>query len=763
MNVLHHACEDWAERISLAAAGCLAPDEEREVRRHIETCSDCRERFRQLTQLCGGLAEARMPDDGAEAAIVARVMSAVASDESGRPTVRTRAEMIHPTLLTRSLDTWRWIMRSPVSRVAAAVILVLAITGVAVLFHGGGATFAFADFVKPILEAKTAKFKITTEMEMNGEALMTTAEVMVLDATRSRQEMEMPDKSKMVMIFDYGRGKSLTLVPASNTAMVLNMNNMPKGEIPIDKDPLGWLRLLLLDARDKPDVKREPLGEKDIDGRRVVGFRVNTNGTVMSLWGDPKTGLPVRAEVTMAVFANAKMTLSDFVFNPDMDESLFSTEPPAGYTVQNMGKIDLSPATEKDLIETFREYSKLRQSLLKQPLPKKDVYSPTGEDYHYEVQQKGFILSSCGEDGIYGNDDDEMLIDGVWSGQRHERYPLPEEKEGKAQTETVPGERPQGTGSIEPQPAKTAVVADTPPIDPKIRELGEAVGKRLSTYSDEETLILKDGQTGRMKIKKNVTPVAEILITAHFVEHGTTFDLEGVDATGKAIEGTKKTSGVIHNAQTERGFLGKSFFVNGEGILAKIQLHPTRRDGNRVAVEVKVLFTGLPTPEEIQAMLLTKGKSGQLQTNFMAISVSLMQYKLRTGDYPKDLTELTEPNGGAFPDSLDMRPIMQIVAEKFVPGMGGKPNEEQMQKMADAQKKLQRGLMFAVVLPPEADAHYAGKGVSLGAAETPIFWYRPKDAKQYRVIYADLSVREAETPPGVPDAQPVPAPSSPKK
>jgi len=74
-----------------------------------------------------------------------------------------------------------------------------------------------------------------------------------------------------------------------------------------------------------------------------------------------------------------------------------------------------------------------------------------------------------------------------------------------------------------------------------------------------------------------------------------------------------------------------------------------------------------------------------------------------------------------------------------------------------------RGLGFVVELPREADAHYAGKGVSLGAPGTPIFWYRPKDAKKYRVIYADLSVREADTPPSVPDAQPVAAPSGPKK
>ena len=87
----------------------------------------------------------------------------------------------------------------------------------------------------------------------------------------------------------------------------------------------------------------------------------------------------------------------------------------------------------------------------------------------------------------------------------------------------------------------------------------------------------------------------------------------------------------------------------------------------------------------------------------------------------------------------------------------------QIPKNMAATMQFQPGLLFTTQLPPEADAHYAGKGVSLGAADTPIFWYRPKDAKKYRVIYADLSVREAETPPSVPDAQPVPAPSSPKE
>ena len=79
-----------------------------------------------------------------------------------------------------------------------------------------------------------------------------------------------------------------------------------------------------------------------------------------------------------------------------------------------------------------------------------------------------------------------------------------------------------------------------------------------------------------------------------------------------------------------------------------------------------------------------------------------------------------------------------------------KRSSEQWKKVAAARLKCVRGITFVNLLPKEADWHYAGKRVSLGAADTPIFWYRPKDAKKYRVIYADLTVREAETPPSVP-------------
>ena len=38
-----------------------------------------------------------------------------------------------------------------------------------------------------------------------------------------------------------------------------------------------------------------------------------------------------------------------------------------------------------------------------------------------------------------------------------------------------------------------------------------------------------------------------------------------------------------------------------------------------------------------------------------------------------------------------------------------------------------------------SDWHYAGKGVTMGEADTAIFWYRPKDSISYRVIYGDMA------------------------
>ena len=76
------------------------------------------------------------------------------------------------------------------------------------------------------------------------------------------------------------------------------------------------------------------LARRRSTGGESVGFRMTADhGTPFDLWGDPETGLPVRVEMTLGMNGNMKVIFSDFVFNAPMDKSLFSIEPPAGYTV----------------------------------------------------------------------------------------------------------------------------------------------------------------------------------------------------------------------------------------------------------------------------------------------------------------------------------------------------------------------------------------------------------------------------------------------
>ena len=118
----------------------------------------------------------------------------------------------------------------------------------------------------------------------------------MLGATRKRTESVNPDKSKTIHIWDGGQGKSISLLPAQKRAEVFDDANKRREKTPNGGDPVAEWRSMLLDAHDRPDAKRESLGEKVIDGRQVVGFRISSPAAVFDVWGDRKTGLPARVE-----------------------------------------------------------------------------------------------------------------------------------------------------------------------------------------------------------------------------------------------------------------------------------------------------------------------------------------------------------------------------------------------------------------------------------------------------------------------------------
>jgi hypothetical protein len=113
------------------------------------------------------------------------------------------------------------------------------------------------------------------------------------------------------------------------------------------------------------------------------------------------------------------------------------------------------------------------------------------------------------------------------------------------------------------------------------------------------------------------------------------------------------------------------------------------------------------------------------------------------------LRAVAEQRKGMFPKKLGMnREVMEALEAIAGPDLeaiaasGAEDAVEAVMSTLPFEQKYMQGIFFYMALKPENEPHYAGDGVKLGTPNRPIFWYKPTGAKRFRVIYADLHVKE---------------------
>ncbi|MHC4084703.1 MAG: hypothetical protein ACYSWZ_06120 [Planctomycetota bacterium] len=137
------------------------------------------------------------------------------------------------------------------------------------------------------------------------------------------------DERRWIHIYDYNAGKSLSLNPEKMTASVNTFE-------PAHRIASLFDAFLSPKTGIPPDA--EALGTRQIDGREAFGFRFYLKGDgtdflmgdVSEIWVDATTKLLILAE-TRDDKNRWVATLKDFVFNLELDDSLFSVEVPEGY------------------------------------------------------------------------------------------------------------------------------------------------------------------------------------------------------------------------------------------------------------------------------------------------------------------------------------------------------------------------------------------------------------------------------------------------
>jgi hypothetical protein len=164
--------------------------------------------------------------------------------------------------------------------------------------------------------------------------------------------------------------------------------------------------------------------------------------------------------------------------------------------------------------------------------------------------------------------------------------------------------------------------------------------------------------------------------------------------------------------------------------------------------------TGLPLRIEQktgQLLVIAKNLKFDVPMDDALFSMDVPEgYKLQKAEL--DLTSATEADfveglrvmaetfgNGQFPDGVALADYMKQVPQIQQRIEELKLSEEEQLVLG---KKMQQYVLFLRFFKGAGKWYYRGKGVQLGAADTPIFWYRPKDSQTYRVIYGDLHVED---------------------
>ncbi|MHC4084701.1 MAG: LolA family protein [Planctomycetota bacterium] len=239
----------------------------------------------------------------------------------------------------------RTIMKSRITKLAALaaiIVLVSIIISYIAKDHPGG--IAFADVVKTMQEIKTVTWTSSAEVSppedentiqvSSGHICRKAYKTPGHERREVTQKLIHPEtkqiyEHKHVEIVDRNAGKFLSLNPQEMTAYVSSFE--PLG----GEDPFVDV---FLNPKNNIPPSAESLGTKPIDGRETVGFRMKKTGDDTYIWTGKSAEVWVDVETKRVALvettgANGRVVyrLKDFVFDQELDDSLFSLEPPQGY------------------------------------------------------------------------------------------------------------------------------------------------------------------------------------------------------------------------------------------------------------------------------------------------------------------------------------------------------------------------------------------------------------------------------------------------
>jgi outer membrane lipoprotein-sorting protein len=233
---------------------------------------------------------------------------------------------------------WSTIMKNPITKLAAAAIIIIAAIVVISQLGIHVENSAFAQVADRLRTAQTLAYKVITNSGIEMDMVF-----------KEPGYMRTTTADGYTNIIDWSQNRGISIWPLKKQYIDFEASNLPH-----DPDKNNFA--IIEELRSLPYQADEVLGEKEIDGRVVQGFRVFKADTINTVWIDPVTEQLVRVEMEYTNAPGMNTIMTDFQFNVELDDSLFSLTPPADFTCMEV-QADVSTVTEQDLIDYLQMWS----------------------------------------------------------------------------------------------------------------------------------------------------------------------------------------------------------------------------------------------------------------------------------------------------------------------------------------------------------------------------------------------------------------------
>lgn len=259
--------------------------------------------------------------------------------------------------------TWRIIMDSKIYKIAAGIVLVV-IIAIGIKFLGGSNAVTGVTFGQVLRKIRNSSYTFDVTIMDKGKS-SGPVELMILEPGMLRWDS--PEAlGGISLIIDFTTNDLLLLYHEQKIA-AKEIPDSDIEDISEEPNPLAMFIGPVENLWNLQDGTEKSLGEKEIDGQPVVGFEVQQDDkdfpSDIIIWAHKETGNPILVELTLyhpedrSKFTT--ITASDFNLEAELDEELFSLEPPAGYTLAYQKELEDTITTA----ESTPEAEKIQHSI----------------------------------------------------------------------------------------------------------------------------------------------------------------------------------------------------------------------------------------------------------------------------------------------------------------------------------------------------------------------------------------------------------------